>query len=169
MSDEYSDEQPTKAGIDSPNSTNFSPSEAPSGQERKYQILWYYNEDLKRDRTNVRSQEVRRREQSSILDAISSSLELPDYQHKEAETLVEQTDFTNEVEGKYLSIETYCFAICVIVHNKALDRFEQKYIPSKFDSANPNIFVRFREEANLTDRNIEQALKELGYKVNDSV
>lgn len=169
MSDGYSDEQPPKAGINSPNNTNFTPKEAPADDQHKFEVLWFYNEDLKRDRTNFRSQEVRRREQNHILDAISSSVELPDYQHKEAQTIVEQTNFTKNVEGKYLSIETYCFAICIIVHNQALDRFSQKYIPDKSDASNPDIFVNFRDEAKLSDYDIEQALNELGYGVKENV
>lgn len=169
MSDGYSDEQPPKAGINSPNNTNFNPKEAPPDKRHKFEVLWFYNEDLKRDRTNIRSEEVRRREQSCILDAISSSLELPDYQHKEAQMVVEQTDFTNNVEGRYLSIETYCFAICVMVHNQARDRFSRKYIPDKSDDSNPDIFVNFRGEADLSDYNIEQALDELDYGVSSNV
>jgi len=169
MSDGYSDEHSPKASINSPNSTNFNPQEASADKQHKFDVLWSYNEDLKRDRTNFRSSEVRRREQNAILDAVSASVELPEYQHTEAQRMVEQTDFTENVEGKYLSIETYCFAVCVIVHNEALNRFDQKYLPSKSDDSNPDIFVRFRKEAKLSDYNVQQALNELDYGVTSNV
>jgi len=164
-SDSYSDEQPPKSGIDSPNDTHFHPSDAPEGKRRKARRLWFYNENLKRDRSNTNSKEVRRREKNHLLDAISCSLELPDYQHKEAEKIVEQSNFTDSVAGRYLSLETYCFAVCVLVHNQNVRDFSNKYLPTKEDDLNPEFVIRVKEEIGISDDAISQALKELEYDV----
>lgn len=169
MSDSYSDSEPEKSGIDSPNATRFNPSDASNSSERKFKRLWFYNENLKRDRTNTNSSEVRRREQSHILDAISSSLELPSYQHTEARTVVTQTNFTEEVSGRYLSIETYCFGICVLIHNQNVRKFQNKHLPEKSDSQNPDIFVNTMEEIDITDTELRQSLDELEKSVVDHV
>jgi hypothetical protein len=166
MSIDYTDEQPPKAGIDSPNETNFNPNEAAPEKQRKYRRLWFYNENLRRDRNNTNSTEVRRREQNHILDAISSSLELPDYQHKEAQHIVEQTNFTDSVEGQYLSIETYCFAICVLVWNEYNSSVHRVVLP---DTQNIEPFKSLKEELGISDTKLEQALEELEHDVIENV
>ena len=162
----YNDEQPPKAGTNSPNETNFDPNDAPPDKQRKYRRLWYYNENLRRDRSNTNSTEVRRREQSHILDAISSSLELPEYQHKEAQKIVEQTNFTDSVEGQYLSIETYCFAICVLVWNQYNSNVRRVVLP---DTQNIEPFKSLKEELDISDAKLEQALEELEHDVIEDV
>lgn len=164
-SDSYSEEQPPKSGIDSPNETHFHPSDAPPDKQRKARRLWFYNEDLKRDRSNTNAKEVRRREKNHLLDAISCSLELPEYQHKEAEKIVSQSNFTESVEGRYLSLEIYCFAVCILVHNQNVRKFTSKFLPQKSDERNPDLIVRFRDEIEVTNEEISQALEELEYEV----
>ena len=162
MSDSYTDEQPAKSGMDSPNNTNFNPREAASDKRRKYRRLWFYNENLKRDRNNTNSTEVRRRERNHILDSISASLGLPDYQHKEAQNIIENTTFTESVGGRYLSIETYCYAICVLVWNDDHEEFSRKVLPG---TSKPDRFEKIQESVEITDDELEQALNELGYDV----
>ena len=166
MYDSYSDEQPSKAGIDSPNNTNFNPHEASADKQQKYSRLWYYNEDLKRDRNNVNSEEVRRRERNHILDAISSSLELPEHQHKEAQLILEQTNFNDEVEGRYLSIETYCFAICVLVWNSNQQSVSRFVIP---ETSAIEPFKSIKENIGISDDELEQAIEQLEYDVIEDV
>lgn len=168
MSDDYSDEQPTKSGIDSPGNTHFYPSDASSEKRAKYERLWFYNENLKRDRNNFQSEEIRRREKFHILDAISSSLDLPDYQHKEAEQVLEDTNFTDEVNGQYLSLETYCFAVCVFIHNQ-YSSVSNHHLPSKPESKNPEHYVDIQGEVGIPDTKLEQALEELECAVIDNV
>ena len=169
MADNYSNEQPPKAGIDSPNNTHFNPSEASSLQQRKFEVLWGYNEEIKRDRKNVRASEVRRREQSHLLDALSSTLEVPDYQHKEAERILEDTTFTDSVEGRYLDLETYCFAIIVLVHNQNTDRFDRKYLPEASSPSNFEHFSDLQDALGIDDGQLLQALSELEYSVVENV
>jgi hypothetical protein len=161
----YSDEQPAKSGTNSPSATDFDPSMASETHQRKFKRLWYYNEDLKRDRNNTNSEEVRRREQGHIIDAVSSSVGLPEYQHKEAKNIVKQTNFTDEVKGRYLSIETYCFAICVLVHNRRTRNPANKYLPQKSDEFNPSIFSRVQEEVKVGNYELTQALNEIKSQV----
>lgn len=161
----YSDEQPAKSGTNSPSATDFDPNKASPKQQRKFSKLWYYNENLKRDRSNTNSEEVRRREQDHIIDAVSSSVELPDYQHKEAKNIVQRVTFTDEVERRYLSLETYCFAICVLVHNRRVRNPANKYLPQKSNKSNPTIFIESQEEAKVGDYELIQALEEIRSQV----
>ena len=163
---EYSDQHSEKASIDSQSATPFIPDEASDELQQKFQRLWFYNEDLRRDRNNTNSTEVRRREKNHILDAISSSLELPEYQHKEAQKIVEQTNFTDSVEGQYLSIETYCFAICVLVWNQYNSNVRRVVLP---DTQNIEPFKTLKEELDISDTKLKQALEELEHDVIEDV
>jgi len=165
MSDSYSDRQPPKSGIDSPNETNFNPKEAPKDKRRKFRRLWFYNEELRSDRTHTNSEEVRRREKNHILDSISSSLEIPEYQHREAQKIIEQSNFSDSVAGQYLSLETYCYAICVIVWNQNAD-FGSKVLPNK---DNLEHFDRLQERLDISNEKLEQALEELEYDLVEDV
>jgi len=166
---EYSDQHSEKASIDSQSATPFIPDEASDELQQKFQRLWFYNEDLRRDRNNTNSTEVRRREKNHILDAVSSSLELPEYQHKEAKQILRQTNFNNLVEGRYLSLEVYCFAICIFVHNKRVNRFENKYIPKEGTSETPELFYEVQEEIGITVNQLQQAIAEIRKEVKENV
>lgn len=162
----YTDEPPAKSGIDSSNNTNFNRHEAASHKQQKFARLWYYQENLKRDRSNFNSEEIRRREKNHILDAISSQLELPEYQHTEAKQILDQTNFTDEVEGRFLSIETYCFAICVLVWNENRDSQKLKVLPFTDNLSN---FTSLQDELDISDEKLDQALTELEYGVVEGV
>lgn len=168
MSNSYSDEQPEKSGTESPSNTHFYSSDAANEKREKFQRLWFYNENLKRDRNNFQSTEVRRREKHHILDAISSKLEIPEYQHKKAKRILEDSNFTDEVEGQYLSLEAYCFAICVFVFNQEVP-IPKRHLPRKPDDGNPSHFVSLQDELDISDQKLLQALDELERGVKKNV
>jgi hypothetical protein len=159
MSDEI-DEHSPKAGLHSPSATQFDPSEASSAQQEKFEPLWFYQENIKRDRNNTNSQEVRRRKKGHILDSISSKLELPEYQHEEAQSMLENIDFSEQNDGQFLSLEAYCFTICVMVHNSYADS-RHKYLPYRDAPKKMGYWESLQEKVGVSDKQLSQALGEL--------
>lgn len=164
MATDYDETIDERTGTDSPNNTHFSPSDASDARERKYQTLWGYNEEILESRNNVNSAEIWRRDRLATLDAIASSLSLSDAQHQRARHLLDTADLTDEVEGQYTSIEASCFGLCALVFNEDA-RPEREgsttYFPAKRDESNPDHFVRVQSEVGLSDREVDQAMREL--------
>lgn len=156
----YADRQPH--GADSPNETYFGASEAPSHKQRKFERLWYYNEDLKISPEQYNSEEIWRRDRLSVLDAIASTLDLTDAQKDRARAIVESTDITEQSGGNYSSVEAYCFAAYVVAFNdgSTSDRAVNRvYVPRRYDFKNPNHFVEARKSIGLSKAEVSEAIE----------
>jgi hypothetical protein len=158
----YEDRQPH--GTDSPNNTYFRASEAPPHKQRKFQRLWYYNEDLKVSPEQYSSEEIWRRDGLSVLDAIASTLDLTDAQKDRARAIVESTDITEESGGNYSSVEAYCFAACVVAFNDGSTSdsgVNRVYLPRRDDSKNPQHFVAAQKSVGLSKVEIAEAMESI--------
>jgi hypothetical protein len=147
--------------IESPSATYFDPQEAPPGQRSKFKRLWRYNEDLqKHNTTQCDEKEVWRRERIRRFDVLVSRLPLTELQEKRARSMLERLDFDDYHEGRYLTLETYFFVLCVMIYNEIPGKSERKYLPSE-SRDNPERFDNVADDYGIEFHQIKQGFDEL--------
>lgn len=159
----YDDDQPDRAGIDSPNATHFRPSEAPPDKQRRFRRLWGYNEGLQKSPTQYDRKEIWRRDRLATLDAIASGLELTDHQHERSRSILNETD-VEDFDVSTVSLEVVAFAICIYVRNQAV-RPEvpgsNKYIPMSDRDKNPDDIEEFARDLDVSQRRLADLLVQI--------
>jgi hypothetical protein len=98
---------------DTPNATYFDPSENNTRGEH-YRRLRLYNRGTWKDRREENKEVRHRADNLSVLDAISSQVELNPYQKKEARRFLD----TLNLQDLGMSISVVSFGICAVVANE---------------------------------------------------
>lgn len=169
MSSDYNDSESTN-GTDGKNATYFRPTEAPPDKQSNYRRLWGYNEDLRTSPNNANKNEHWRRDRVAKLEAIASTLELNDTQKREAKHIMNNLDLTEDLEGRYSSLEEVSFAICAAVFNRTVQRRgkpEATFIPQASNAANPSRYVDLQQELGTSDQRLGVLISQIMRRITD--
>ena len=134
---------------DTENATKFHPSEAPSEQKSYWKRLGGYNSGVYNGYWED-STEIRRLDNLSVFDSISSQLELTPYQKRTGRM---HFDDLNIREIGY-GVELISFALCAIVAEKDGRRYSPRANPENTDTE----FVRIADSLDFRPRLIERAI-----------
>lgn len=144
---------------DSTNSTNFYLAAEADENREKFDSLRKHNSKEWRNKSMRDKNVVREKDNHHLFDAISSQLELSDYQQERGLLFVENVNFSDVG----YCIEASMFAVCVIAAHTTIDyeRIPEKERYWMSCSDTKNRFSEFADELDLSDQAIDGAINDI--------
>lgn len=155
MYDEESREPITEPDTD--NATKFHPTEAPDDKQQKFNRFHLYNSGVSNGKW-VNRELQRERDNFALYDAVSSQIELTDYQKRRGREVFDNLKL-NEIG---VSATTVAFCVCAIVVRED----GRVYHPQRSDGNNDALFVEYESELPCTTRQLHSIYNRVWEVVN---